>query len=38
MTNEEFVQHLIDAGWPEEEARAEIERALNDAAEEDGMG
>lgn len=37
MTDEEFVQRLIDAGWDPFEASKELERMLADAAEEDGM-
>lgn len=37
IDDEEFVQRLIDSGWDEAEAREELKRALENAAEEDGM-
>lgn len=37
LTDEEFVQMLINNGWDPLEASKELERMLADAAEEDGM-
>ena len=37
LTDEEFVQRLIQAGWSPEDASKELENTYAEAAEEDGM-
>lgn len=38
LTDDEMVERLIEAGWERKAAEAEVKRALEDAAIEDGMG
>lgn len=37
LTDEEFVQRLIENGWSPEDATKELSRVYDEAAEEDGM-